>query len=273
MAAGYDTTAKQRAILGIGPMMLRQRLKKIPFLVTGYRAGRQVWHPRPWYEIKNEQYDRELVEVMKRTLGIDSTCIDIGAHGGIILQRMFQVSPSGCHFAFEPIPELAQNLMKNFPHARIFQCALSDRNTTSNFYHLLNGDAESGLRKTITHTKNPQYKIIPVEVKRLDDIVPDELQISLIKIDTEGNELPVIRGAEKLIRRCKPLIIFETGNNTTPAYGVTYDEIYSEIVYKQKLKLSTMKAWLAGGVPYTEAGFRHNFDVQRKAEWYFIAHP
>ena len=94
-------------------MTLIQRLKKIPFLVTGYRAGRQVWHPRPWYEIKNEQYDRELVEVMKRTLGIDSTCIDIGAHGGIILQRMFQVSPSGCHFTFEPIPELAQNLMRS----------------------------------------------------------------------------------------------------------------------------------------------------------------
>jgi hypothetical protein len=107
-------------------MTLRQRLKKIPFLVTFYRAGRQVWHPRPWHEIYNEQYDSELVEVMKRTLGIGSTCIDIGANRGAILQHMFQASPSGRHFAFEPIPELAQNLVKNFPDARIFQCALSD---------------------------------------------------------------------------------------------------------------------------------------------------
>jgi FkbM family methyltransferase len=253
-------------------MMQKRWLKKIPFLVTIYRAGRQVWHPRPWHEIRNESYDKELVEIMKRTLSVGSTCIDIGANRGSLLQHMFQVSPSGRHFAFEPIPELAQELVKTFPHARIFQCALGDQNTTSQFYHLLNGDSESGLRKTITHAKDPQYRIIEVEVKRLDDIVSEELQISLIKIDTEGNELPIIRGAEKLVRRCKPLIIFETGGNTTTAYDVTWDEIYSEIVYKHKLKLSTMKAWLTGGLPYTEAGFRQNFDDPR-GEFYFIAYP
>ena len=43
-------------------------------------------------------------------------------------------------------------------------------------------------------------------IKKLDDL---QLEVDLIKIDTQGFEFPVLQGAIKTIVRCKPVIILE----------------------------------------------------------------
>ena len=48
-----------------------------------------------------------------------------------------------------------------------------------------------------------------VRCVRLDDIVPAEFDVGLIKIDVEGFEQKVITGAEKTIRRCRPFLYLE----------------------------------------------------------------
>jgi hypothetical protein len=105
----------------------------------------------------------------------------------------------------------------------------------------------------------------------LDEIIPVDEQIALIKIDAEGAELPIIRGGLATIRRCRPLIIFETGRGTTPFYGVGPDDIFDTVVGNLEMSLSTMSRWLEGkGSSYTKAGFRKNFEHGK--EFYFIAY-
>lgn len=55
---------------------------------------------------------------------------------------------------------------------------------------------------------------VPVSVRRLDDLV--ELAgrpIGLLKIDVEGHELRVLKGAEALVRRSQPVVLFEQHAN------------------------------------------------------------
>jgi len=115
-----------------------------------YRAARKVYRTivprRPSVWALNEQYDRQTVEVMKRTLRPDSTGVDIGAHAGAFLREMFSLAPRGRHFAFEPLPHLAASLSRNYPEARVHAVALSDYNGTGTFHYVVNSPAESGLQ-------------------------------------------------------------------------------------------------------------------------------
>jgi hypothetical protein len=52
-------------------------------------------------------------------------------------------------------------------------------------------------------------------------------RLDLIKVDVEGAELFALRGANDLIRKHKPVIIFEWGDQSSPIYGTTSADIWS----------------------------------------------
>jgi len=72
-----------------------------------------------------------------------------------------------------------------------------------------------------------------IPVKKLDDIIPEDEDVTLIKLDVEGYEKNVIIGSEKIIKRCKPIIIAEMSsvelfndfNNEINKYGYQTDNI------------------------------------------------
>lgn len=54
-----------------------------------------------------------------------------------------------------------------------------------------------------------------IEQKTLDEYVPKMRdKETVIKIDTEGNELAVLQGAEKVLQEIKPLVIFESWDDS-----------------------------------------------------------
>jgi len=55
----------------------------------------------------------------------------------------------------------------------------------------------------------PSINPISVDVVTLDSLLPDMPTVDLIKIDVEGHELQVLRGAADLISQHRPLVIFE----------------------------------------------------------------
>src|SRR5277367_4520102 len=75
---------------------------------------------------RNAEYDRQTVEVMFRVLHRESSCIDVGANWGAILQHMISIAPRGKHYAFEPLPHLSQTLTARFPQVIVHQAAVSD---------------------------------------------------------------------------------------------------------------------------------------------------
>lgn len=220
---------------------------------------------------KNLKYDRLSKKIMSLIISNNSNCIDIGCHKGEILDLIIELAPNGKHFAFEPIPELYRNLKTNFSKVEIFPFALSDENNKTIFHYVKNAPAYSGIKKRKYAIKNPDIEKIEVDVKKLDEVIPENVNISFIKIDVEGAELGVLKGAKKLLSKNKPFIIFEFGLGASDYYNTQPEDIYNLLVTEIGLQISTLQDWLKKKNSLSSAEFEKCFNTN--CEYYFIAHP
>jgi FkbM family methyltransferase len=242
---------------------MRRVLIGTPLEPLARSLWRRVRPPPPL--TKDAQYDVELVEVMRRVLEPTSCCVDAGAHTGRLLAAMVELAPRGQHLAFEPLPACAGVLRERFPGVEVRQQALGDVPGTMPFRAVPGELAEfSGFSRRPWDTyPEDGIDLIDVEVVRLDDVVPADRVVRLLKVDVEGAELPLFEAAERVLRRDRPFIGFE--NSTDPAliHGYLVDEI--------GLRLSLLHEWLDGGPPMS----RERFLEQALGEhhYFFLAHP
>ena len=145
--------------------------------------------------------------------------IDGGAHLGIyslLLARA--VGPAGHVYAFEPHPEtrrlLTTTVAANGFQGRITvqEAAVGARTEPAT---LLSGrrcaaHAHAHLAPAGVHPGRGD-RVFPIRLVALDDLRLDR-RIALIKLDVEGAELLAIRGALHLIRRDRPAILCELGD-------------------------------------------------------------
>jgi FkbM family methyltransferase len=214
------------------------------------------------------RYDRQTLEVMRRHLREESSCIDIGANEGEILRNMTKLSPRGRHVAFEPIPHLAAKLQANFPGVAVYEAACADRSGVADFVVVENAPAYSGLRRRIYDRPDAKLSTIQVRVVRVDDLVTHP--IALIKIDVEGGEYHALLGAERTIRTSRPVVVFEAGANGTGQYGVEPED-FTSFFDRLGYHVSTMDRWLASRPPLTKEEFVDNW--YGGGDFYFIASP
>jgi FkbM family methyltransferase len=157
------------------------------------------------------------------------TVMDVGANWGLyslLISRA--VGPSGKVYAFEPVPEIFARLkehiaLNNATNVIPVPIALSDEKGVAKMS--VRGGGSSFFR----HLSN---EFVEVQVERLDDFVEREgiERVDAIKIDVEGAELKVIRGADKTIRRDKPILMVEIQAATLQAAGTTPEELFETIV-------------------------------------------
>jgi FkbM family methyltransferase len=168
--------------------------------------------------------DQHFRLVLASTLGHDSTFIDVGANQGKMLGEAMRVAPHGRHLAFEPLPRLASELRHVFPQVDVREIALSDREGDASFVHVVNANGYSGLRKR-DYPRGVALEEITVRTARLDDEL-DGLTPALIKIDVEGGELQVLRGAAETLGQAKPVVWFEHGRGAADRYGTAPGEVW-----------------------------------------------
>ena len=220
---------------------------------------------------KNLEYDRLTKKIMHRVIRRDSNCIDIGCHKGEILNVILKLAPEGEHFGFEPIPYLYAQLKKDFAgKATIFPYALAEKNGKTSFQLVKNAPAYSGIRKRRYDIATPDIEEIEVEMRMLDELIPPEIKIDFIKIDVEGGEFGVLKGAKKLLKKSRPVIVFEFGKGASDYYGTTPADMYAFLTKEIGLNISTLKAFLSNKTPLSLAEFEELFNTNR--EYYFIAH-
>jgi FkbM family methyltransferase len=247
--------------------------------VRGTVAHRLYRHVNHWRSGKraselqdlNAAYDRQTVDVMRRILRPDSICIDVGAHCGEILEHMVTLAPSGIHHAFEALPHLAVGLRAKFPQVQIHQVAVGDHSGESEFQFVENDPAYSGLRRRIYDRPDPSIRTIRVPIAPLDEAIPSDQHIAFIKIDIEGGEYHALKGAAGIVRRCRPVIVFEAGLKSTGQYGITAAQLYELVTDTLGYELSTMGRWLAAQSGMTSREFCQNWD--EGPDYYFIAVP
>lgn len=139
------------------------------------------------------------------------TAIDVGAHVGL------WAGPLEEHFAsvhaFEPYNQFHSILEKNAPHSTIHHCALSDHEGSAN---IIVNKENSG----IAYVEECQY---PDEghigMVKLDSYHFEH--VDFIKVDCEGYELPVLKGAYETIQKWGPVIVVEQKPKKSETYGWT----------------------------------------------------
>ncbi len=196
----------------------------------------------------------------------DANCIDAGANHGRFLQHMVQRAPRGRHFAWEPIPALAEALRVTYPDVEIHQAALYDEAGESTFTYVPEDTGYSGLRER-AYPRDFETQQITVPLERLDDVVGDDYVPHLMKVDVEGAELQVFRGGLNTIARHKPVIVFEHGPGAADRYGTTPEALYDLLVAEAGLRILDMDA----NGPYSRDQFAETFHSGTR--WNYVALP
>ena len=219
---------------------------------------------------KNLEYDRLTKKIMNLIIKPTSNCIDVGCHKGEILDIILKLAPDGNHFAFEPIPKLFELLSHKYASkVSMYPFALADKDEITTFQFVKNAPAYSGIKKRKYNIDNPDIEEINVELKKLDDIIPNDVDIDFIKIDVEGAELGVLKGAKNVLLKNKPTIVFEFGLGASDFYNTKPADIYHLLVDEIGLQIYTLKGWLANDNSLSSNDLNKLFHSQK--EYYFIA--
>ena len=134
-----------------------------------------------------------------------TVAIDVGAYTG--LYALVAAKAGAKSVAFEPNPVVFSHLRNNIVGNRLtvaaYRVAASDKVERRAFY-TRHDMTSAGRFKERADADVVQVDCIPLDAAKLP---PG--RVSAIKIDVEGAELPVLRGADKLIRQHRPLVIAE----------------------------------------------------------------
>lgn len=156
------------------------------------------------------EYEPEVTSVVKGALASGDVFVDVGAHiGYFTLLGAQRVGPAGLVLAFEASPrtsaELKANVMLNgFHQVQVRNEALSDDPGVVTFFQGPAGN--TGLGSLRSGGGGPAEV---VQAVRLDDVLQPGRRVSLIKIDVEGAEHRVLRGAEGCLTRDRPDVVLE----------------------------------------------------------------
>ena len=219
---------------------------------------------------KNLKYDRLTRRIMKDGIQANFNCIDIGCHKGEMLNYMLKLAPQGKHFAFEPIPSLFNQLSSKYKNkADIFPYALSNSSGETTFQWVKNAPAYSGIKRRRYDIDNPEIEEITVEKKLLDDVIPTSTPIHFVKIDVEGAEFGVLKGAKNLLAAHKPTILFECGKGASDFYDTNPQELHSFLSNEIGLDVFTLQDFISNNKPLSGHDFENSFN--NNTDYYFIA--
>ncbi len=192
--------------------------------------------------LKYDKHRDKTLGLFTKNLPADTVMYDVGAHVGMYSITAARNLSKSKIYAFEPNPAAYQSLLKNTHifglenRIETYNVGLSDKNEDRQFY-ISSAPARSSLYPRLAKVSNCKIeKEITIKCKRLDDIVREyELPApSLIKIDTEGNEVPILKGATQVLIRSFPTLIIEGHDNnkqeiieTLEHIGYNYDRTHN----------------------------------------------
>ena len=161
---------------------------------------------------QNDWFEDE-IRFVRRLLQPEETAIDIGANYGIFTLAMAAaVGESGKVFTFEPASSTTAYLreslrINNYQQVHLEQCALSNQSGKAQLaigehceLNALSEKAVPGGTEEVSTTTLDQF--LAGHGQNIDGV-------DFIKIDAEGHEIPILDGAQKLLKEQSPLIQYE----------------------------------------------------------------
>ncbi len=172
-------------------------------------------------------------------------CLDVGTNIGYVSLRMASLVGNGQVFGFEPDPvnysRAIENLNLNNPsNLKIFPWGLGESESTATMevraVHNLGGN----------RIARPGATGATVTVRVLDEVVASEgiKRVDLMKIDVEGYELKVLRGAKKLLTISHPVLFVEINDDNLKYQGDSATgviEFLTQVGYRHFINTGTGK--------------------------------
>ncbi|HTE53409.1 MAG TPA: FkbM family methyltransferase [Kofleriaceae bacterium] len=208
-------------------------LRSTPMLRKYRRFPRLMFWLR---RVQGVNYEPEM-ELLDILCDGSATSVDVGAKLGMYSDRLRRHSRDVV--AFEPIPHLVEFLRATIGRkgCRIEACALSDApgKTRMRIPFGSNGEVKLGRstiepQNSLTHDDVADVDEIEVELRTLDQ--HDLRGVGFIKIDVEGHECAVLRGATATLAREQPNLLVEANENHAPNALLELTEITSGLGYQ-----------------------------------------
>jgi FkbM family methyltransferase len=165
-------------------------------------VGRSV-HNYGEYNPDETEYILGLAELAQETSEEEILVLDIGANIGCITQALEYEGYNVV--AFEPQLEVFNVLKKNAVNSTCYNLGLGSQNTTAKMPKIRYDDKNNIGGMSIGTASH--LGTVDVEVRTLDSF--NFNNVGLIKIDVEGYEEEVLRGAVETIARCRPILYIE----------------------------------------------------------------
>lgn len=183
-----------------------------------------------YHELNSEQrkeansgfHELEMLEYIRDELGPQKTILDIGCHIGNHSRYIKEFVPHDLLIGFDAAPGTAQFYCRNVPGAILYNVPVG-----------LEGE-EVRLLGDIHNHRWGQSRIAMGEEAKREDAKPIvtraidsfKLQnVSLMKIDVEGWELNVLKGARETISAFQPDIILEVFRENIESYDKAFEEL------------------------------------------------
>lgn len=175
------------------------------------------------------QYEPEITRLLQALITPGATALDIGANIGIHTVTMAKQAGNGRVLAFEPHPQTVQRLRANLAlnglsQTEVVEVALLDRaGDVSLFAGTDCNPATSSLRGY------QGWSSTSVKGATLDDVLRerDVERVNVVKIDVEGFESAVLAGAQTMLGRDRPALIFEYMDWAWENGGYAWPEVES----------------------------------------------
>lgn len=177
-------------------------------------------------------FERGEIGFVQRFLQPGMAVLDLGAHHGLYtLLASERVGLRGRVIAFEPSSRerralrlhVVMNMCRN---VTIENVALGNENKRANLF-IVEG-SQTGCNSLRPPVAASATSPVPVSVRRLDDWLHSHKidRVDFIKLDVEGAELDVLKGAAQLLqRRPRPVILAEVQDVRTLPWGYRAKEI------------------------------------------------
>jgi FkbM family methyltransferase len=160
-------------------------------------------------------------EILQEIQPTNQVLVDVGGADGTTASIFLQQLPSAKVIIFEPLKENLEQLKKKFliePRVQIIDKAVGSKTGQALLHHAQRNTASSlyplnqNIRDSIFSTMLEETGKMPVSVTTLDDVLSDYRSIGILKLDVQGFELEVLKGAVACLKNTT-IIVLEVNNH------------------------------------------------------------
>lgn len=174
--------------------------------------------------------DTAILRLARAVLPRDGVFLDVGANVGLhTLAVAAHVAEGGAVVAFEPHPINHQLLVHNLEQNHLRHALAENLGLAESVATLTGNACPAGGNWSLASRGDYRFEVrlLPLDTYLRDHPLP---RIDLMKIDVEGAEVRVLRGARQTIERFRPLIVFEVCPAWLAKMQTSAAELFAELV-------------------------------------------